>query len=233
MCPRSQPRAGLVARFLQRPAGCPRPARRRATMTTAHQERPRPEAPLELQLKGYRLATAEILPDAGPPEPAADLYLAAYVLAPDYPQLRKFLAFWAERSRAGCSASASAGPRSSPPTYAHVAGVWQLQRPRHASAIASSARRCSCMRRRRGSRGRSARLPPGRASAPPLPAPSRPLRRAGSGRGRPQPPPPWRCRAGPRPRSPAGRPGSGSRRRRVRPGADSQLAAGQVQRSIR
>jgi len=30
--------------------------RRRATMTTAHQERPRPEAPLELQLRGYRLA---------------------------------------------------------------------------------------------------------------------------------------------------------------------------------
>ena len=69
-------------------------------MTTAHQERSRPEAPLELQLKGYRLATAEILyrmPDH--PSLLQTFIWQHYDLAPDYPQLRKFLAFWAENDR--------------------------------------------------------------------------------------------------------------------------------------
>ena len=64
-------------------------------MTTAHQERSRPEAPLELQLKGYRLATAEILyrmPDH--PDLLQSFIWQKLDLAPDFPELRRFLEFW-------------------------------------------------------------------------------------------------------------------------------------------
>ena len=54
-----------------------------------------PTVPLELQLKGYRLATAEILyrmPDH--PSLLQTFIWQHYDLAPEYPELRKFLAFW-------------------------------------------------------------------------------------------------------------------------------------------
>ena len=48
-------------------------------------------------------------------------------LAPDYSQLRKFLAFWAEKIE-GRLFSVRVGRTEilSPATYAHVGGVWQL-----------------------------------------------------------------------------------------------------------
>jgi uncharacterized protein Usg len=97
-------------------------------MTTVHQERSRPEAPLELQLKGYRLATAEILyrmPDH--PSLLQTFIWQHYDLAPDYPELRKFLAFWAEKIE-GKLFSVRVGRTEilSSATYAHVGGVWQL-----------------------------------------------------------------------------------------------------------
>ena len=97
-------------------------------MTTAHQERSRPEAPLELQLKGYRLATAEILyrmPDH--PSLLQTFIWQHYDLAPEYPELRKFLAFW-EGNIEGKPFSVRVDRTEilSPGTYAHVGGVWQL-----------------------------------------------------------------------------------------------------------
>ena len=97
-------------------------------MTTVHQERSRPEAPLELQLKGYRLATAEILyrmPDH--PSLLQTFIWQHYDLAPHYPELRKFLAFWAEKIE-GKLFSVRVGRTEllSPAQYAHVGGVWQL-----------------------------------------------------------------------------------------------------------
>lgn len=58
----------------------------------------RPDVPMELQLKGYRLATAEItyrLPDH--PSLLQTFIWQHYDLAPDYPELNKFLAFWREK----------------------------------------------------------------------------------------------------------------------------------------
>lgn len=51
--------------------------------------------PLEMQLKGYRLATAEILyrmPDH--PSLLQTFIWQHYDLLPDYPKLRQFLEFW-------------------------------------------------------------------------------------------------------------------------------------------
>ena len=51
--------------------------------------------PLELQLKGYRLATAEILyhmPDH--PGVLQSFVWQHYDIEPDYPELHKFLDFW-------------------------------------------------------------------------------------------------------------------------------------------
>ena len=50
---------------------------------------------IELKLKGYRLATAEILywmPDH--PRVLQSFIWQHYDIAPDYPRLRKFLDFW-------------------------------------------------------------------------------------------------------------------------------------------
>lgn len=52
-------------------------------------------SPLELQLRGYRLATAEItywLPDH--PSILQTFVWQHYDLAPKFPELQKFLAFW-------------------------------------------------------------------------------------------------------------------------------------------
>src|SRR4051794_18560600 len=138
--PGHRPSTRLVARFLHGPAGCPAPARRRATMTTAHQERSRPEAPLELQLKGYRLATAEILyrmPDH--PSLLQTFIWQHYDLAPTSRSCASSWPSGPKRSRADCSASASVGPRSSPlaPTPTSAASGSSTEPPRHAAVIAS------------------------------------------------------------------------------------------------
>lgn len=57
----------------------------------------RPDRALEMQLQGYRLATAEILyrmPDH--PALLQSFIWQQYDLAPKYPALHKFLAFWRE-----------------------------------------------------------------------------------------------------------------------------------------
>lgn len=97
-------------------------------MTIAHEEPRRPESPLELQLKGYRLATAEItyrLPDH--PSLLQTFIWQHYDLAPHYPELRRFLAFWREKIegrlhsvRVGRTELITAG------AYGHLAGVWRL-----------------------------------------------------------------------------------------------------------
>ena len=72
------------------------------------------EVPLELLLKGYRLATAEItyrLPDH--PSLLQTFVWQHYDLAPGYPELRKFLAFWAEKIE-GCLHSVRDGCRRLP-----------------------------------------------------------------------------------------------------------------------
>ena len=57
---------------------------------------PQPDRlPLELQLRGYSLATAEIiyrLPDH--PALLQSFIWQKFDLAPDFPELRKFLEFW-------------------------------------------------------------------------------------------------------------------------------------------
>jgi uncharacterized protein Usg len=57
----------------------------------------RPHAETAAQMKGYRLATAEILyhmPDH--PTLLQSFIWQHYDLAPKYPELRKFLDFWAD-----------------------------------------------------------------------------------------------------------------------------------------
>jgi uncharacterized protein Usg len=83
---------------------------------------------LERQLKGYRLATAEItyrLPDH--PSLLQTFVWQHHDLAPDYPELRRFLAFWAANID-GRLFSVRVGRTEllTPSRYAHVAGVWQL-----------------------------------------------------------------------------------------------------------
>jgi uncharacterized protein Usg len=83
---------------------------------------------LERQLKGYRLATAEItyrLPDH--PSLLQTFVWQHHDLAPDYPELRRFLAFWAANID-GRLFSVRVGRTEllTPTRYAHVAGVWQL-----------------------------------------------------------------------------------------------------------
>ena len=86
------------------------------------------EVPLELQLKGYRLATAEItyrLPDH--PSLLQTFVWQHYDLAPDYPELRKFLTFWAEAIE-GPLHSVRVGRTEilAAPRYANAAGLWRL-----------------------------------------------------------------------------------------------------------
>ena len=90
--------------------------------------RRRHEAPLELQLKGYRLSTAEItyrLPDH--PSLLQTFVWQHYDLAPHYPELRKFLAFWAEKIE-GRLFSVQVGHTRlvTPGRHVHAAGIWQL-----------------------------------------------------------------------------------------------------------
>ena len=86
------------------------------------------EVPLELQLKGYRLATAEItyrLPDH--PSLLQTFVWQHYDLAPSYPELRKFLAFWVEKIEGRLfSVRVARAEVVTPSRYGQSAGVWQL-----------------------------------------------------------------------------------------------------------
>src|SRR4051794_18560599 len=153
--PRRYPAHGRGRQERERPAGfagtstvCPRSQTLHAARGTfparaGGMSRPRPQesdddhrAPGALAARGPAGAAAEgvpagdgrdPLPDAGPPEPAADLHLAALRPRPHFPELRKFLAFWAEKIE-GRLFSVRVGRAEilSPGTYAHVGGVWQL-----------------------------------------------------------------------------------------------------------
>ena len=86
------------------------------------------EVPLELQLKGYRLATAEItyrLPDH--PSLLQTFVWQHYDLAPGYPELRKFLDFWVEKIE-GRLHSVRVGRTTlvTPGRYAHAAAELSL-----------------------------------------------------------------------------------------------------------
>jgi uncharacterized protein Usg len=87
----------------------------------------RPSA-LELQLNGYRLATAEIiyhLPDH--PGLLQTFVWQHYDIEPDYPELHRFLDFWS-RNIEGKLHSVTVGRTKllAPPRYANAAGLWQL-----------------------------------------------------------------------------------------------------------
>jgi uncharacterized protein Usg len=87
-----------------------------------------PASGLELQLRGWRLATAEItyrLPDH--PTLLQIFVWQHYDRAPDYPELRRFLAFWAEQID-GPLFSVRVGRTEllATPGYHHAAGVWRL-----------------------------------------------------------------------------------------------------------
>ncbi|MFZ1426904.1 MAG: aspartate-semialdehyde dehydrogenase [Geminicoccaceae bacterium] len=84
--------------------------------------------PLELQLRGYRLATAEItyhLPDH--PTLLQTFLWQHYDLAPHFPELRKFLDFWV-RNIEGKLHSVSVARKKliGPVAHQHAAGIWQL-----------------------------------------------------------------------------------------------------------
>ena len=90
---------------------------------------PKPDrVPFELQLRGYSLATAEIiyhLPDH--PGLLQSFIWQLYDIAPEYPELRKFLDFWA-RNIDGKLHSVTVARRRliGPATHQHAAGIWQL-----------------------------------------------------------------------------------------------------------
>ena len=97
-------------------------------MTSTHEERRPSETPIELQLKGYRLATAEItyrLPDH--PSLLQTFVWQHYDLAPDYPELRRFLAFWVEKIE-GKLFSVRVGRTTlvAPSRYTHANAMLQL-----------------------------------------------------------------------------------------------------------
>ena len=96
-------------------------------MTGIAQE-PDTATPLERQLKGYRLATAEItyrLPDH--PSLLQTFTWQHLDLAPGYPELRKFLAFWAEKIEGQLhSVRVGRAELLAPSRYAHAAGIWRL-----------------------------------------------------------------------------------------------------------
>ena len=77
---------------------------------------------LELQLRGYRLTTAEIiyhLPDH--PALLQSFIWQKFDLAPDYPELRRFLEFWS-RSIEGKlhSVNVRQSSRTTPNRFRHV-----------------------------------------------------------------------------------------------------------------
>jgi uncharacterized protein Usg len=83
---------------------------------------------MELQLKGYRLATAEILyhmPDH--PNVLQSFVWQHYDIEPDYPELHKFLDFWS-RSIEGKLHSVVVARKTliGPSSHQHAAGIWQL-----------------------------------------------------------------------------------------------------------
>ena len=85
-------------------------------------------APMELQLKGYRLATAEILyhmPDH--PSVLQSFVWQHYDIEPDYPELHKFLDFWSHNIE-GRLHSVTVARRTliGPSSHRHAAGIWQL-----------------------------------------------------------------------------------------------------------
>lgn len=84
---------------------------------------------VELQLRGYRLATAEILyhmPDH--PDLLQTFVWQHLDLAPDYPELRRFLDFWTRRIEGRLhSVMVDRQDLIRIPSFAHAAGVWQLQ----------------------------------------------------------------------------------------------------------
>jgi uncharacterized protein Usg len=87
------------------------------------------EASLERQLRGDRLATAEIayrLPDH--PSLRQTFVWQHHDLAPGYPERRRFLAFWAANLKGRLfSGRVGRTERLTPSRHAHIAGVWQLQ----------------------------------------------------------------------------------------------------------
>jgi uncharacterized protein Usg len=88
----------------------------------------RTDSPQALQLRGYRLATAEIvyrLPDH--PNLLQTFIWQHYDLAPRYPELRKFLDFWVAKIE-GKLYSVRVGRTEliTPSTYSAPTGVWNL-----------------------------------------------------------------------------------------------------------
>ena len=83
---------------------------------------------LERQLRGWRLATAEItyrLPDH--PALLQTFVWQHYDLAPDYPELRRFLAFWAEHIEGPLhSVRVGRSELLQAPTVTPTAGIWRL-----------------------------------------------------------------------------------------------------------
>ncbi|MCB1885667.1 MAG: Usg family protein [Geminicoccaceae bacterium] len=92
---------------------------------TASDEAP---GPLERQLKGYRLTTAEILyhmPDH--PGLLQSFVWQHYDLAPRYPELRKFLDFWVKNIEGRLHAVHVARQQLIGPAVAvNVPGMWEL-----------------------------------------------------------------------------------------------------------
>ena len=89
---------------------------------------PEPASPLELQLRGYRLATAEItyrLPDH--PSLLQTFVWQHYDIAPEFPALRRFLEFWSTHIE-GRLFSVNVGRTEllTPPRHVHAAGMWLL-----------------------------------------------------------------------------------------------------------
>jgi len=88
----------------------------------------RAPADLERQLRGWRLATAEItyrLPDH--PALLQTFVWQHYDLAPDYPELRRFLAFWAEHIEGRLhSVRVGRNELMKAPAVTPTAGLWQL-----------------------------------------------------------------------------------------------------------
>ncbi len=83
---------------------------------------------LGLQLKGYRLTTAEIvyhLPDH--PSLLQTFVWQHYDVAPKYPELRKFLDYWVANIEGRLSAVYVARKKLiAPSTTTSAAGMWQL-----------------------------------------------------------------------------------------------------------
>jgi uncharacterized protein Usg len=97
-------------------------------MTTSDGGWTTPASGLERQLRGWRLATAEItyrLPDH--PSLLQTFVWQHYDRAPDYPELHRFLAFWAERIEGRLFSVRVVRSELLPaPSWGHATGVWRL-----------------------------------------------------------------------------------------------------------